>query len=800
MTVGILTEKPDAERKFAKALGGTSGTYEGQPYVITSAVGHLFEFVKPGKPGCAIDPSDEPDFASWATSSLPWDLSKLSWKRQAPADKASKLREIKAALKDCTEIVIATDVDPTGEGDLIAVEIIEELKLNTPGRKFSRMYFVDDEAPSLRKAFVERKSVPSLFDLADYRKAYYRTRFDYATMQWTRVATDCCNGALVRQGRLKTAMVKLVGDQLKAYNDYKRVPFYKSSFVDDHGIRYMDKDAPQFENRADVPMDFTESKVVVDSRENKRTPPPALLTLSGLSAKLAPMGFKAEQVLKSYQNMYEAQLLSYPRTEDRTITREQFNEMLPLVDKIAKVVGADVSKLTHREPRSSHVKDAGAHGANRPGKVVPMSLEAIESNRDYGACGRAIYELLSKNFLAMFAEDYVYEKQVGHVEKYPKYIGSSNIPRSLGFKDIFPDDEDEKDVDESSEGLGSIAKPEVYEGAPTRPTHPNQKWLFSRLDKDGIGTGATQLSTLKDILKPETRKGEKADPNNVLLKDTKGKLTLGQLGDFSWMLTPNTTIGDLSLSKRVQDNMQLIAEGTLDPEDALRGIAELVMADLPVMQANAREMAKHVNLPARRNTSEIVKGVWNGEEIGLRREIFDHTLTDDELARAFSGEEIEFEATPPKKEKSTHRMSIQRYTYQGKEYVGLRYASKPKSAEGVPLQFCGHTFTEDELARLGKGEKVVFGEVFTWPSTGNKGSATLEFDRKTKKLGFAKGVPASLGKYTFTDDERARLEAGEEVAFGEVFVWNSTPAGQKKSATLVYDKKQGKLTFVNKKK
>ena len=45
--IGILTEKPSAARNFAKALGGMSGTYQGQPYVIVNARGHLYEYADP---------------------------------------------------------------------------------------------------------------------------------------------------------------------------------------------------------------------------------------------------------------------------------------------------------------------------------------------------------------------------------------------------------------------------------------------------------------------------------------------------------------------------------------------------------------------------------------------------------------------------------------------------------------------------------------------------------------------------------------------------------------------------------
>ena len=87
----------------------------------------------------------------------------------------------------------------------------------------------------------------------------------------------------------------------------------------------------------------------------KQTAPPRLLDLAALSARLSSRGFKAKDVLAVYQKMYEAQVVSYPRTEDKVITPEQFNELLPKIDQIAGVVGVNPSVLTHRSPRSTHV-------------------------------------------------------------------------------------------------------------------------------------------------------------------------------------------------------------------------------------------------------------------------------------------------------------------------------------------------------------------------------------------------------------------------------------------------------------
>ena len=46
-----------------------------------------------------------------------------------------------------------------------------------------------------------------------------------------------------------------------------------------------------------------------------------------------------------------------------------------------------------------------AHGANRPGSVVPESLDSLDV---YGRSAKEIYKLLALNFLALLGEDYEY--------------------------------------------------------------------------------------------------------------------------------------------------------------------------------------------------------------------------------------------------------------------------------------------------------------------------------------------------------------------------------------------------------
>lgn len=721
--IGILAEKPSAMRNMAKALGGTSGTYNGEQFVLVAARGHLYEFEPPEK---QVDSSLEAKYHTWDIRQLPWDEKDFKWKYKKSDDAAATLKNIQSVLSKCDEICIATDDDPTGEGELLAWEILDQLKFRP--KKWSRMYFVDESAKEITKSFVGRKTIPSMRQDADYIKAFYRARWDYISMQFTRIATKCGDGkSVLRQGRLKSAMVLIVGDALKALAEYKKIPYYQNRFKDENGVVYTNPDEPVFPKKDDVPNQYHTSDVVVDSKTMKSTAPPRLLDLAALSSRLASKGIKAKEVLAVYQKMYEAQVVSYPRTEDKTITPEQFNELLPLVDKIASVVGVDAKLLTHRTARSTHVKSGGAHGANRPGPNVPKSLADLSQ---YGPCAAAIYEMLAKNYLATLAEDYEYEAQKGHLKDYPDFKGATSVPKKAGWKAVFNDDTD-GDADSNSVGLGTKADPFVYEGFPPKPPVPTMKWLMTQLEKRDVGTGATRTSTYAEVTSEKSK--------FPLMKETKGKLSMTNYGDMSYRLLPGTHIGSLDMTERLMSDMRDIAAGKKDPEDCLHEIQRMVIEDVGTMQKNGDAMRKELGIMSDTAVQEVERyeGTWNGKKVKFKKSWSGHTFTDAECEKLCNGEEIQIEAVSSKTNNPFKcKGRLEEQEFKGKKFVGFKNtgyvnASGKSSSDGVPDEWCKHVFTDDEKAILETGMSISCDD-FVSKKTGNKFSAKIHYGKNDK--------------------------------------------------------------------
>lgn len=577
----VLAEKPSAARNFAKALGGTSGTFEGASYRIFALLGHLMGLMMPEE---QVSAELRDRYASWETKALPWDPADLAWRREFRDDTRKKLAgELKELLAQTDEVTIATDDDPSGEGELLAWEAL--LWCGWSGRT-TRMHFVDEAPESVRKAFRTRVDVASAECDGDYLKAVARDRWDLLSMQLTRAATSVARSRghhhVLRQGRLKSVMVRLVGDQQRAHEEYKKVPFFEPRYKDTNGNVLAPKDdGAGWRTDALDKVDLGEllpSPVVVDSTTRKQTPPPKLLDLASLSAILAARGHKAADVLACYQKMYEEQVVSYPRTEDKTVTAEQFDELLPMVDDIAHLVGVDPKLLTHRAPRKTHVKAEGAHGANRPGPNVPKNLTDLNSR--YGACARDIYWNVARSYLAMLAEDFVYDLSKAHVKDHAEFVGESRIPVSQGFRQVYDPDSTYRDR-ANERPWGAKAEPFVYEGANRRPQAPTQRWLMRVLERYEVGTGASRTSTFADCTGSDDR---------ALIAEEKGRLTLTGCGRVSWTLLDGCDIASPEVTERLFAEMGKVGHGELSVDDVTATVAPIVVHDLDVMRRNAEKV------------------------------------------------------------------------------------------------------------------------------------------------------------------------------------------------------------------
>jgi len=650
--IGILTEKPSAKSNFSKAFGGAKGTINGEKYVIVNALGHLYQLKDPEE---QVPEELKKTYKSWSLNNLPWDYKDFKWRYKVSPNGQKIIKEIKSELSKCDEICIATDIDPTGEGDLLAAEVLMQLKLTK--KKLTRMEFVDESANSLKKAFKNRRTISNLEKDPSYQKALFRSKWDFMSMQFTRIATNVSPvKGVIRQGRLKSTMVYLTGEALDKLSKYEKIPYFQNKFIDENKVVYTNSKEKKYDKKELVPNIYKDSEVVLEKRTNKKSPPPRLIDLSLLSSRLAPRGYSSKEVLATYQKMYQQEYLSYPRTEDKNITHEQFNDMLPIVNDIANLVGVDASKLTHLKPRSTHVKNKGSHGANRPGLKVPKSLNDLKK---YGRSAIPIYTLLAKSYLAMLCEDYEYENQKGYIKDYPNFKGSTNVPKSLGWKEIYETGDDNEE--ETSKGLGSLGKPFVFEGYPPSPPKPTMRWLMKELEKNDVGSGATRTSTFTEVTNTNSK--------YPLMESNKGVLSMTVYGNISHQLLRGTKIGDVKTTEAVLKTMKDIGEGNFDLiEEKLKEVESLVNHDLKVMRENSKGVKKPEFKKVEKETFEK-----DGKEISFKKEWGGHKFTEEEIESLTKGELITIKGLKNKRGKTYDaKGKLKEQNFKGRKFWGFK--------------------------------------------------------------------------------------------------------------------------------
>lgn len=723
--ITIINEKHEQAENFAKSLGGRTGTLPTNsnlsgPYVIDEAAGHLMKF-KDLKEMVPDELQDE--FMSWNSDDLPFDRKKINWQRRLKKHGAGRGAEyyMSAFQKDLAKsdtVIIATDLDPSGEGNLIGWEIIKHC--NFTGDVYRCEH--EDETPTkILDAFKHLKPLRlnnGPINDPDYAKAEARTRFDYLTIQYSRLITDTarkCNviltGYLARAGRLKSAMLELVGHQERLHDYFKPHSDFQPALFDADGHRFVKDDAPFYDSAEEANKHFDELPQNATSIEigvkNLAQKPPKMLNLSQVAARLANKGYSPKIVNQLAETLFQKGILSYPRTPDEKITKDQLNELKPLVPQICDLIGVDQGLIDINNYRSYLIGTGLSHGANRPGTNVPDSLEQLES--DYGKTAVALYEELARSFLSGFGSNKLFKKHLYTDSQTKEYKASAIVVTDPGFTLIMHEQKEDTGREQENTHLftlGQTLKPDVWEKKKVRPRLATQKMLTDYLKKHNIGTGATQLTTYLDIT-DDTKKARQ------LVDCKKNKLRLTNLGKISYLLMHDTDLASPKITKQLENYLEDIANGKITQDQLLAFFDKMIAHDKPIIMKNKVNLS---SLPkVKTNTHNKVKGLYKptGKEVTISDGFGAYTFTKKDLDALFNGDSISF----PSKDAIVTGKLMDRDKY-GFGFKGEFKYPQPEQAKGYSSvakkdvsfnkTFAGHTFTQGEIDSILDGNTVKF--------------------------------------------------------------------------------------------
>jgi DNA topoisomerase-3 len=373
----IITEKPSVARDIAGALGEFAeqdGYWESEAYVMSFAVGHLFELLEP-------EELDE-KFKRWTLDVLPIIPDRFEIKKKKGQSERIRVIEKLLRRKDVDRVVNACDAGR--EGELIFREIVRFLGNRKP---VDRLWLRSMTQTAIREGFASLTPGAELEPLG--QAAECRACTDWLIgMNATRALTKRLKSRKERgawsAGRVQTPTLALLVEQEFRVLAHVPRPYWRVIASFDHdgsayaGTWYDPDFQPDDDDQRKDDRIFDEPRaqaivaairgragVAEEARKPSREAAPPLFDLTALQRDANHrFGWSARRTLGAAQRCYEAhKLLTYPRTSSRCLPsdyRETVNRVLEsYADASADSPAAEFAGFAR------HLLDAGLKNQER---------------------------------------------------------------------------------------------------------------------------------------------------------------------------------------------------------------------------------------------------------------------------------------------------------------------------------------------------------------------------------------------------------------------------------------------------
>ena len=571
----VLAEKPSVAREIAAVLGATSrqdGYLEGAGYQVTWALGHLVTLQEPEDYDAVLK--------RWALHTLPFVPEQFGLKLIDEPRAGKQFAVVKRLLKAADEVICATDAGREGE---LIFRYIQELAGAT--HKPSRRLWLN----SLTEAAI-RDAFRRLQPLADYDRLYAAARCR-SQADWV-VGLNATRFYTVRHrdagGRLwsvctrPTPVLALVVRRDDEIRGFKPDPFwelltlYREVTFKFTGDRFKkEADAIAMLDRVrDHPF-----AVGAVERKTERDLPPQLFDLTELQRHMnRRRGLSADATLKAAQSLYEAKLITYPRTDSRHITTDLKGQVRSALEALRspypEAVGRlDLSALafTGRVVDDAKVRD---HHAIIPTGTVPGDLPPAE---------RAGFDAVAIRLIACFYPACVKEVTTvdGQANAVPFRARGVRVVEP-GWTVLYPVRAEDKKPDEQAlpefrPGESGPHEPSVKKGETTPPKPYTEATLLGAMEtagklvddealrealkERGLGTPATRAATIETLL---TRGYLQRDGKAVVSTDS---------GRYLIALVRDRGLKSPELTGEWEARLREVERGELDPVRFMADIA-----------------------------------------------------------------------------------------------------------------------------------------------------------------------------------------------------------------------------------
>ncbi len=519
--ITILAEKPSVAREIARIVGAMrreEGYFTGNGYHVTWALGHLVQLALPDGYG----------IKGFRRDSLPVIPERFELiPRQVKTDKgykvdAAAVKQIKVITKLWNEsegIIVATDC--AREGELIFRYLYAYIGCTLP---FQRLWISSLTDAAIRKGLKELKDGREYDSL--YLAAKARSEADWLVgINGTQALSVAAGRGTYSVGRVQTPTLAMVCKRFWENRRFQPEPVHQLHFTTPSASvnevvkfssveKWKDKEeAATLYNKVKEQMCATIVKV---EKKEKVENPPLLYDLTTLQKEAnTKHGFTAEQTLDLVQKLYEAKLVTYPRTSSRYIPEDVFAEVPLLFERLsAHSLFADKIKsmdgLNRRSVDASKVTDHHAL------LVTPNRPLALYKNE------QLIYDMIVGRMIEAFSPECVKDTTTVRAEcEGVEFETKGCIVRKAGWRSVYDEDKEDTVLPDWNEGDTLAMNGCSMSSGMTRPKplHTESTLLAAmetagregmedeevrqELKDCGIGTPATRAAIIETLLKRE---------------------------------------------------------------------------------------------------------------------------------------------------------------------------------------------------------------------------------------------------------------------------------------------------------
>ena len=523
----VIVESP------AKAK--TIEQYLGPGYTVRASIGHIRDL--PSK-ASQIPVEERARFAEFAGVDVDHDFEMFY---EITADKKALITELRAALKDADELLLATDEDR--EGEAISWHLVQALKPKIPYR---RMVFNEITKEAITAAVDATREIDThLVDAQEARRTVDRL-FGYGVspVLWRKIGSDARSA-----GRVQSVALRLLVDRERERMRFVAAAFWDITATCDPGsfeatLRTIDgKDIARSSDFNDSGK-LTKEAVLLDegsalqiqsglqgralavtdvqSRPEVRKPRAPFTTSTLQQDASSRLKWGPQRTMRVAQSLYENGWITYMRTDSTSLSETAM--------KAARSAVEDIYGAAYAFPRqyANKVKNAQeAHEAIRPAGDTFQTPGQAQSklNQDQFL----LYDLIWKRTVASQMADARLEATTMKLSatlsdgRVAGFVANGIVYTFLGWKaaleDVTDEDDGKNSLDRRLPSLSAGAQVDVIDmSAAGHSTNPPRRYsqaaLVGELEKRGIGRPSTYASiiTLLENRGYAVRKGSSLVP------------------------------------------------------------------------------------------------------------------------------------------------------------------------------------------------------------------------------------------------------------------------------------------------